>query len=164
MHESLLLGNPTSWLSFGCFVFACFSVCVCLLLVLCLFVWFVWVCLFFCLWFVLCLCFLAGIAYWTAYRFITSTFVAIDLKPWRRWTEKKAKVQLFQGRKHNLLVFFSQFQKLHLCTPGFSLDAKKQQLTALLFRLKWKDWNLRTISQIWARSPTPSKQWLRKMR
>ena len=50
-----------------------------LLLVFCclLFVVFVgFACLF--LWFVLCFCFLAGIAYWTAYRSITSTFVAID--------------------------------------------------------------------------------------
>ena len=73
---SIAGSDPTSWCSFGCFVVAWFAVFL-LLLVFC------W--LFFLLGLPVCFCglfcvfgFLAGIAYWTAYRSITSTFVAID--------------------------------------------------------------------------------------
>ena len=95
MHESPLL-ERSHFLGF-CWLlaFCCLS----------LFVWFA----FLFLWVVCVFGFLAGIAYWTAYRSITSTFVAIDnwqpctisihlllrwtcvttwRKPWRRWTEK----------------------------------------------------------------------------
>ena len=72
LHESLLLvaipfPGVFFWLVCFCLVCCCFCVLFCVF------------------------GFLAGIAYWTAYRSITSTFVAID--KWQpctiRWTEKK---------------------------------------------------------------------------